>query len=105
MRHATGHHPRHRLAAGRHPHRRRSPAHLESLMNLAAVVDSHPGDWPALVERDRVITYGQLRERVAAIRGGLSARGIRAGQPVGLIGPNGVELVEAYLALLGLGAM
>jgi long-chain acyl-CoA synthetase len=74
-------------------------------MNLAAVVESHLADRPALVERDRVVTYGQLRDRVAAIRGGLAARGIRTGRPVGLIGANGVELVEAYLALLGLGAI
>jgi long-chain acyl-CoA synthetase len=74
-------------------------------MNLAAIVDSHPADRTALVERDRVVTYGELRDRVAAIRGGLARRGIGPGQPVALVGANGIAFVEAYLALLGRGAI
>jgi long-chain acyl-CoA synthetase len=74
-------------------------------MNLAAMVEPHPDDRVALVERDRTLTYGELRRRLGILRGGLAARGIGRGDRVAVVGPNGIELVEAYLAVLGLGAV
>jgi long-chain acyl-CoA synthetase len=74
-------------------------------MNLAAMVDGHPDEWVALVERDRVVTYGELRRRLALLRGALAARGVGRGDRVAVVGPNGMELVEAYLAVLGVGAV
>ena len=46
-------------------------------MNLAAIIDPHPDDAVALLSRGRTTTYGELREQVAAMRGGLVARGLR----------------------------
>jgi long-chain acyl-CoA synthetase len=74
-------------------------------MNLAAVVEPHPADRVALVERDRVVTYGELRRRLGLLRGALAARGVGRGDRVAVVGPNGIELVEAFLAVLGLGAV
>ena len=74
-------------------------------MNLAAVVEAHPDDRVALVERDRVVTYGELRRRLGLLRGALAARGVGRGDRVAVVGPNSIELVEAYLAVLGLGAV
>jgi long-chain acyl-CoA synthetase len=74
-------------------------------MNLASMVDPHPADRVALVERDRVVTYGELRRRLGLLRGALAARGVSRGDRVAVVGPNGIELVEGYLAVLGLGAI
>jgi long-chain acyl-CoA synthetase len=74
-------------------------------MNLAAMIEDHPAERVALMERDRTLTYGELRARVGALRGALVERGIACGDRVALVGANGIELVEAYLAVLGIGAI
>jgi len=74
-------------------------------MNLAAMVEGHPADRVALVDRDRTVTYGELRRRLGLLRGALAARGIGRGDRVAVIGPNSIELVEGHLALLGVGAV
>ena len=74
-------------------------------MNLAAILDQHPDDAPALVEGDRRLSYGQLRHRVAMARGALAAHGVRSGDRVALLGENSIEIVVGYFALLGLGAV
>jgi long-chain acyl-CoA synthetase len=74
-------------------------------MNLAAMVEPHPEGAVALVEGDRQVTYGELRRRLGLLRGALLARGVKAGDRVAVVGPNRIELVEAYLAVLGVGAV
>ena len=74
-------------------------------MNLAAMIEDHPAERVALMERDRTLTYGELRARVGSLRGALVERGIARGDRVALVGANGIELVEAYLAVLGIGAI
>jgi long-chain acyl-CoA synthetase len=74
-------------------------------MNLAAVIDAHPDDDVALVSGDEAITYGGLRQRVAAARGALAARGVQPGDRVALIAENEPTFAVAYLAILGLGAV
>jgi long-chain acyl-CoA synthetase len=51
------------------------------------------------------VTYGELRRRLGLLRGALVARRVRPGDRVAVIGPNGVGLVEAFLAVLGVGAI
>ncbi len=51
------------------------------------------------------ITRAQLRDRATALAGGLHARGIRAGDAVGLLLPNRPEFYVADLAILLLGAV
>ena len=73
-------------------------------MNLAAIIEDHPADRPALVGAGTT-TYGQLRDWVAAARGGLLARGVTAGDRVAIVAGNDEHFVIAYLAVLGVGAV
>jgi long-chain acyl-CoA synthetase len=75
-------------------------------MNLATLIDAHDADRPALhVPGGPTTTYGQLRERVAAARAGLVARGVEPGDRVAIVSANSPAFVVAYLAVLGSGAV
>jgi long-chain acyl-CoA synthetase len=74
-------------------------------MNLAAVIEGHPADRPALVAEGKVTTYGELRRLVGEARGGLAASGVGPGDRVAVVAANTPEFVVAYLAVLGLGAL
>jgi long-chain acyl-CoA synthetase len=74
-------------------------------MNLASIIDSHPATAPALIDSTTTRTYGELRERLAHLRAGLVERGVSVGDRVGVVGENSVVLYEAYLAVLGVGAI
>jgi long-chain acyl-CoA synthetase len=74
-------------------------------VNLAAVIDGHPDDRPALISRGKVTTYGELRDQVARIRGGLVERDVREGDRVALLAANNWYFVSSYLAVLGVGAV
>src|ERR1044072_1617520 len=62
-------------------------------------------DRDALVYGDRHITHAEQLERVERLAEALRNRGIRTGDAVGLILPNGPALVTAFLALTGIGAI
>lgn len=74
-------------------------------MNLASVIASHPSERVALVTGGRVVTYGELRERVARARGGLRSLGLGEGDRLALVCGNGTDFVVLYLAALGLGVV
>ncbi|MCE9621151.1 MAG: AMP-binding protein [Actinomycetia bacterium] len=74
-------------------------------MNLAHIIDAHPADRVALISRGRETTYGQLRDQVAHVRGGLQALGVGKGDRIALLCGNGRYFVDLYLAALGLGAV
>lgn len=61
------------------------------------------GDAPALVCGANVLTYGELRARVAACAGRLLEDGARKGDRVGLLAENGLFWVVAYLGILRAG--
>src|SRR4051794_6111665 len=44
------------------------------------------------------VSYGQLREQVEAVTAALRAGGVRAGEPVGIVLPNNLEYLVAFLA-------
>ncbi len=73
-------------------------------MNLAHLIDDHAGDSIALFSRGRPTTYGELREQVDSMRGGLAGLGIGSGDRVAIVCNNSRYFVVAYLAVLGLGA-
>jgi long-chain acyl-CoA synthetase len=73
-------------------------------VNLATIIDEHPADAVALVCGDLQVTYGELREQVAAARSALRDLGHGDGDRVGLVAPNTPATVVALLALLGVGA-
>jgi long-chain acyl-CoA synthetase len=62
-------------------------------------------DHPALVHGDLRIGYAELLGRVERTAHGLAARGIRAGDAVALVLPNGPDFVTAFFAVGGLGAV
>ncbi len=74
-------------------------------MNLASIIDPHPADRPALVSRGKVTTYGELRDQVAKMRGGLLGAGIGKGDRVALLAANNWYFVSSYLAVVGMGAV
>ena len=50
------------------------------------------------------VTYAALGEQVAKMRGELMAKGLKAGDIVGLLAPNSLFFVKAYLAITTMGA-
>ncbi|CAN5681859.1 long-chain fatty acid--CoA ligase [soil metagenome] len=72
-------------------------------MNLASLIDAHPDDSVALISRGRTTTYGELREQVAGLRGGLRGLGLDPGDRVALVCANNWYFVISYLAVLGAG--
>jgi long-chain acyl-CoA synthetase len=77
---------------------------LADLVRRAA--SSAPGK-PALVAGDRMLTWSDLDRAVDQLATGLIARGLSAGDRVGLLLPNDIEFVTSYFAILraGLAAM
>jgi long-chain acyl-CoA synthetase len=74
-------------------------------VNLAAIIEPHPDDAVALISRGAPTTYGELREQVAALRGGLGGLGLGPGDRVALLCPNNPTFVVSYLAVTGIGAV
>ncbi len=58
----------------------------------------------AIVEGERSITYGDLLDRIAALRTKLTARGVQAGQRIAFRSADGIDYVIGALALLDAGA-
>lgn len=73
--------------------------------NLAHLLDGHPDGSVALVSRNRETTYGELRDQVERVRGGLSALGIGRGDRVAIVCGNNRYFVVSYFAIVGLGAV
>ena len=67
---------------------------------LAGLFSSAPADAIAITlpEHDIRVTYGQLRDQVAAFAEALAAAGIRRGDRVGMALPNGLPTIVAFLA-------
>jgi long-chain acyl-CoA synthetase len=75
-------------------------------MNLAHIVDAHPGDAAALIdEAGRVTTYGHLRRATEGLRARLDVSGVGPGDRVAIVSANHPAFAAAYLAVLGLGAV
>lgn len=78
----------------------RSPA-----VNLARIIDGHDATRTALVSRGRATTYGELRDLVGRIRGGLVGLGLEPGDRVAIVAANNGIFVRTYLAVLGAGCV
>lgn len=71
---------------------------------LADGMANHPGD-PALVVGDRTWAYADLFRLSQALSGALAKRGIRPGDRVAFLLPNGLDIVLSYYACFALGAI
>jgi long-chain acyl-CoA synthetase len=74
-------------------------------VNLASIIDPHAEDAVALVSRGKSTTYGELRQQVAGLRGGLAGLGLEPGDRVGIVAANNWYFVVSYLAVLGSGCV
>jgi long-chain acyl-CoA synthetase len=75
----------------------------EGLLNLATVLDSHPGDAVALISRGRTTTYGALRDQVNALRAGLAGLGLEPGDRIGILCGTNWYFAAAYVSALSAG--
>jgi len=66
--------------------------------------DISPGK-PAVIDGERSFSYLALRDRVAALAGGLRALGVQKGDRVAILSVNRAEYVEALFAAARLGAL
>ena len=73
--------------------------------NLASIIDPHPAEAVAFISSGEVTTYGDLRQQVAGLRGGLVGLGIQPGDRVALLMAANWYFVASYLAVLGVGAV
>jgi long-chain acyl-CoA synthetase len=74
-------------------------------MNVASILDGHADDVVALISRNRETTYGDLRDQVARMRGGLAGLGVGDGDRVAILCGNNRYFVVSYFAIVGLGAV
>ena len=81
------------------------PAYVNLADHLTRQAADHP-DRVAVIEplpERRALTWSELDEQVNAVAAGLAAHRLVAGHRVGLLGPNSIEFVVAYLAALRAG--
>jgi long-chain acyl-CoA synthetase len=80
----------------------------ESLRNIsemfATVVEQRAGQ-TAVVDARQAITYNDLGRRVARLSACLEAQGVRKGDRVALVFPNGLDFVTSFLSIVELGAV
>ncbi|HJS78338.1 MAG TPA: benzoate-CoA ligase family protein [Burkholderiales bacterium] len=62
-------------------------------------------DRVAIHHRDKKLSYGELVDAAARCRGALGARGIRPGDRVALVMSDSPQMVIAFLAIIGIGAI
>jgi long-chain acyl-CoA synthetase len=75
------------------------------LVNLAHMIDAHAAERVALISRNSETTYGELRDQVARLRGGLAGHGVSSGDRVVIVCANNRYFAISYLAIVGLGAI
>src|SRR6187431_2091742 len=77
-------------------------------LNFVRVLEHHAArtpDKPAAIFGDIVLTYRQMRDRAAAVAGGLAARGVGKGEVVGLLAYNSADFLVTIFAVNHLGAV
>ncbi len=73
--------------------------------NVAQIIEGHDAERVALIAGGRETTYGELRDQVGRLRGGLAAAGVGPGDRVAMLCGNNRPFVLGYLATVGLGAV
>lgn len=74
-----------------------------SPVNLATLLEDHPGDRTALVAGGDRISYGRLRDEIDAMRGVLSGLGLEPGDPIAILCGTNPRFVRAWFAIIGAG--
>lgn len=74
-------------------------------MLVQQVIRQSVSEKPALYINERVITYGELRDKVQCYRDFFYQQGVRQGDNVGLFAKNSPEFIYTYFAVISLGAV
>ena len=75
-------------------------------MNIAQIIEEHRSNTaPALLHRDRSISYADLVTAIDTVHAGLDAAGIGAGERVALIAGTTPDFVASFFAILRSGAV
>lgn len=72
-------------------------------MNLATLLEDHPGDRTAIVAGGDRISYGRLRDEIDATRGVLSRLGLDEGDRIAILCGTNPRFVRAWFAVIGAG--
>lgn len=80
---------------------RRAWHHLR--VNLATLLEDHPGDRTALVAGGDRISYGRLRDEIDATRGVLAGLGLEPGDRVAILCGTNPRFVRAWFGVIGAG--
>ena len=67
-------------------------------MNLASIIEPHPADAVAIVSRGKETTYGQFRDHVERLAGGLASLGLVPGDRIGIACGNNWYFAVSYFA-------
>ncbi len=81
---------------------------MQSDLSWVGVLEHHAlrtPDKPIAVFREDTVTYRQMRDQAAALATGLQARGVQAGDVVGLLAYNSIDFLETIFAANHLGAV
>lgn len=65
----------------------------------------HPADKTAVIYKDQAMSYGELRQKIAACASFLQQQGVKKGDRVGLFTKNSPYFMIAYFATVKLGAI
>jgi acyl-CoA synthetase (AMP-forming)/AMP-acid ligase II len=82
--------------------------HTELIAPVPELLERHAAARPEKVaywDATRSVTYRQLAHRTAAIATSLTKMGVREGDKIALLLPNGVDWIEACFACLRAGAV
>ena len=74
-------------------------------MNLASLLDDHPGDRTAIVTGGERVSYGRLRDEIASMRGVLTSLGLEPGDRVAIMCGTNLRFVVAWLGAIGAGCV
>ena len=74
-------------------------------MNLASLLDDHPGERTAIVAGGDRVSYGRLRDEIASMRGVLTSLGLEPGDRVAIMCGTNLRFVVAWLGAIGAGCV
>jgi long-chain acyl-CoA synthetase len=74
-------------------------------VNLASLIEEHPSDAPALFDRGRWWSWGEVRRSTASVAAGLVELGVEPAERVAIAWPTSADFVFAYLGVLAAGAV
>ena len=78
---------------------------VTTLPQMLATVARANSSRTAVVDGETTVSYAELEKRILCLSAQLHGRGIRRGDRVAILLPNGLEFVTSYFAIVALGAV